>query len=679
MLNLLKNKKNLLHISILTLIILLFFICLESVVPNLFLYDDNANYNLPHYAYNWRALAEGKNIPLVSFHQYVGQRHLGLGSSGVLYPPIYLSVFLSKLIFSNELSTIDILAISHFLVSGIGMYFLLRKLRISPTISTLCSLIWVTFPYLTSTSQSWVNRSYLIAYLPINFLLLEALLRKPKLKYALFLAVIKALLFFQGYVQHEFMLIQFELLFVIITITFALKKKNIAAIRKFLIPYIISFIVFVLLILPLLFPMIQAQQDSYLRSSPVSFGQFIAQRLSLLAFVKAQQFSFQPKAIFGLNSHIFYVGPFSLSLLALLAVIKTKNKLWRQRIFTYPALAFAALLLSTSFYGELYHLPLINLFRWPHKYFLFFLFFCSIGIAMSANILAQHVKGFNKLVIPILLSFIIGLNMTVVWQHKTNIARTDRIENPPHLEIANYINKNKGRVFTFRGLQSKHPYKHLNFNYASLFGFFHLGGYDQLTPSINAQASLRLQYTNDHPGPINQKLLDHLSTWSVKYIISNNTTSNKNQLNNFSQLKKTHQSKSTLIYENTESHPYVYALEQPDKPIPFEFGINHINAYPNNDQDLTLIVSIAPLPQYNFFINDKKIGPIPPSTGPMKIPIPKGVQKVTIKYIDYPFIVGTIIFLSFWLGLAIFFLIKQIYKRKKVPVLSITSKNKPGA
>ena len=53
----------------------------EQYNSHFFLVGDNVTYFLPSYVYNWRAVIEQGTIPLINFHQFLGQTYLGLDSN----------------------------------------------------------------------------------------------------------------------------------------------------------------------------------------------------------------------------------------------------------------------------------------------------------------------------------------------------------------------------------------------------------------------------------------------------------------------------------------------------------------------------------------------------------------------------------------------------------------------
>jgi len=206
MLQLRNHFFDILYGILLLLIAFLFLFSLQIFEPNFFLFDDNADQFIIFYDFNWRSLIDHFSIPFINFHQYLGHPYFAQGQTGVFYIPVYVAIFLSKLIFHNIYYTIDIIVSLHFAASAIGMFLLLRKLKISPLTSLLSSLLWITFPFSILTSKLWVPISYTAAYLPCNFLLLKLFIDHPCFKHSLYLAILKTFFFYQG--QFHFLFIR---------------------------------------------------------------------------------------------------------------------------------------------------------------------------------------------------------------------------------------------------------------------------------------------------------------------------------------------------------------------------------------------------------------------------------------------------------------------------------------
>jgi hypothetical protein len=648
---------------------------LEATKPNFFLFGDNSSYFLPSYINNWRAVVEEKTIPLITWHQFLGQTYLGQGQNSVLYPPVYGAVFLSKVLFGNVYSTIDILVISHLLVAAVGMYFLLRRLKISTIVSFLGSLVWITAPFIIGLTKEWVNISYAVAYLPLNFLLLEKLVAKPRMRYVWGLAFLKMFMSLQGYVQWVLLLTEFEVLYVALTVFWHLRKQGKDVVKEFLRKYVLSFVILFFLVAPLFFPMLYAQQMSRHRSVHIPFLYFMGGAMDAMTFLKAQVFMFASRVYYGWGSYIYFVGPISLLLLLLASSRKVMTELRRKRMNTYVVMSLVALLLCTPLSMWLYFIPVLSLFKGPPKYFLFFGFFLVISVAGIIRALTKQTRKRNIYVLYVLLLLTVALNMLIVWQSRADRVYTVTqgepesseyvkidinrwvLDNPPKIGVIDYIEKRNGRVFSY-GINDSE--KILVYNFATMFGLYHFGGYDTLASRLNGYLSLDPIYFNSYIKDFTPTLLDYLSVWSVRYIITTDTEEHYDALGGYPQLKETYREDGVLMYENTRSRPFVYESDAVEETVPFEFGVNHIDAYPKKEEAHRLTFSIAPLPLFYYYFDGERAGRVTSQDGPVEVNVPAGTKKVTIRYVDYPFIVGVSLFVVFWVGVAGYWIRRRV-------------------
>lgn len=677
------NNPSYRYISLIILLVFsvfLYLLYLESREPNYFLYGDNAKYYLPSYSYSWRSLIDHNTIPLINFDQYLGHAFLAQGQTGVFYLPVYVSVLLSKITTNNTFYTVDILAFIHLITSSIGMFLLLRRFKFSPIVCFLGGMMWITMPFVITLSRNWIFISYTAAYLPFNFLLLDKLTSEPQIKNALYLALLKSAFFYQGYTQYVFMIFVFDFIYLLLlsvcrfSATFWISIAQLQSrfnamliehkkyLKAFLKMYSCSAFFFFCLIAPLLFPMIFQQKESAFRSTKLSFKEFISNSISLHDFIPTQFFYFQENVIFGVDSEIFYFGFTNLLLLSLVLSKKLRSN---YKISVCILTAGIALLFSTRLYASFYYVPGFNLFRWPFKYYIFFLFFATIGIAGIANILIEKNGELVKIGIYLLLSLAIGLNCFVVMHKPENVTNLNRIDNPPKNYLENYISKNEGRIFTLwlKEVNSREYYRYFTFYYATLFNYFHFGGYDPLISRQNYELSLHLRHENIYNGPFSQSLLNYLSSWSVRYLITSDNFQNRFQLTHFPQLKLMYEGNNILLYENTGSLPLVYYNDNKQEQPEFDFGINEINVYPHNSSGRSIIINVAPLPRFQIHINGMYKVKVNPGKAPIRIDIPPNTNQVTLKYVDYPFYAGMMVFILFGTGLLVCLVISAVKKR----------------
>lgn len=664
-----RNRQSIVTIILLASVVFLYLLCLELREPNYFLYDDNADSFLPAYSYDWAAMIIHKTIPLINFHQYLGHTFLAQGQTGVFYPPIYMSVFLSKITTGDIFYTIDILVFIHLTASSIGMFLFLRRFYLLPAVCFLGSLMWITMPFISIASRSWVFVSYAAAYLPFNFLLLDKLIDEPKTKNALYLALLKSAFFYQGYVQYVFLIFLFEIIYLLLLATSKLFISNSYKeyLKSFLKAYISSALFFFCISAPLLLSMFFVQQQSNYRSTKIPFSDFIFNAMSWDDFINATQFfKFRKDVIWSAGSEIFYFGFVNLLLLTPVLFKKFREN---YKILVCVLSSFIALVFSSRLYAVFYNIPGFNLFRWPFKYFLIFLFFGTIGIAGIVNNLIQQDRKWIKAVVFLIMVLAVGLNCLVLWKksESRNVFSPVRIDNPPKHYLEKYISKKVGRIFTFRvdGADPKELYKYFTFSFATLFDYFHIGGYDPLISKQNNKLSLDLNYINIFNSPLSEALLNYLSSWSVRYLITTDNSYNRSQMNRFDQLKLRYESNNILMYENTRSVPLVYYRDDKEEPVKFDFDINEVNVYPDNSSARTIVINVAPLPQFQIYINEINVGKINPSEVPIMINIPPNTKHLTLKYVDYPFYIGVLVFILFWIGLVGFSVISLLKKNRK--------------
>jgi len=643
-----KVKKN--AISICTIIILVasLLLTLETKHPHYFLDNDNSSTFLPYYIHAWRSVIDNNTLPFFNSHQSLGEPFLALGQTGTLYPPIYLSVWLSLTVFQSPFYTIEILVASHLLLAAIAMYTLLRRFSVQYTYSVLLSILWITYPYILGMSKSWANISFLALFLPLNYIFLESLIKRPNLTNITMLAVTKACYILSGYPQPVFLLTFLEAIFLLWLIFIDPKHMEPKKRLKIITAYCLSSSLVLLLSAALLFPMYEITQNSAWRSSPMPISKIVDNAVKANHFFLAQIFQFKPKSIYNASSELLYFGWFNIGLLLLLTIRKIRTSEAHIRITLYALLSLISYLLSTSLYKYLYPITPFNVFRGPHKFFPFALFFATIAIAGIIKQLSNKKPIAAQIPIIILITSSIALNIHVIWQNSNNTHFSVPIELPIDLGVSNYLD-NTGRVITqHASSRPEHQYKYLAFDFATLFGYYHFGGYNPLISKINHNLTYALYHYNHFKQHPSQKILDHLSTWGVKYFIN---TSNNNE--GIPQLTKIFQSGNLKLYKNTAAKPFVYSKLDPDLPIPHHIGINHIDIYPPVKEAQTLVVSFAPLPRWYLFLDDKAVGRIKHknTTSPIQVDIPANTSKVTIRYIDYAFVFGAIISLTTILGI----------------------------
>ncbi len=623
------------------MVLLLFGVELSQ--PRYFSWDDNASVFLPFYTLNWRAAGQG-TLPFVNFHQYLGHTFLAQGQTGALYPPSYLGYALSLLLFGDARYTIDILVIGHLTLAAVAMYALLLQLRVRPTVSWLQGLAWATLPFLVLISKSWVWMSYVALYVPLNFLLLERLLEKPGWRRAFWLGLAKSAFFAQGYIQYLLMTICFEALYVLISWLTARRDW-----RTSWRPYVGSFVVLTFLVLPLLATMFHAQQVSAHRSQGIALQALIYNSMTWRGFLDAQWFRFEPGAIFAYgDGRVFHAGLLHLLGLGLLAWRAVRQELAPLRwVVGCAALTLLALACSTQLYGVMHRVPLLNLFRWPFKYFLLYLFFSSLTVTVLVDAALRVAGPRIRTGLYALIGLTLLCNLGVTGSGRSYVFRPLRIAYPPRNEVGGVIDPEAGRLFTFKvtGVHRHELDRYQTHVIPTLRGTYHIGGYDPIISRINHQLCLGLNYHRNYQKPMTTELLDYLSLWGVRYIVTRDTAEIQQELAGFGQLELRLATNGVRVYENQRALPMVRLGV---KPVSTTFGINAITARPGNRSPAELVFAVAPLPFYTVWVDGKQVSYERVLTDPIRVEIPAGTREVRLVYRDYPFFAGLALSALFW-------------------------------
>ncbi len=648
-------KKNF-FLIITIFIFTIFFISAQIISPGYFSYDDNTNF-ASTYGYNYKVLTEKGKIPVVDFHQYMGQAYLGQGQTGVLFIPAYLAVFLSYMFTNSDLWSVEILVFLFLMLSSISMYFFLIKLECKNYTAMAGAILWITMPFVFSASRSWLIVAYTAFWIPFNFLFLIKLSEKPSVTSWLILAVLRALMIFNGHIHFFHIVFVLELIFLSISAYLKQWFKP-----KFFISFICSYIVSALLAMAVLLPMYKAATLSDERGLPLTFEKITQYSLTLDSFFKAQLFDFSSWA-FQAPAPVFYIGITSLLIPLFLLNKKIRENTKYKLLIIFSLCGAAAFLLSTKLYGYLSFLPTFSMFRWPCKYYIFFVFFISVLIILVWNAAIKSEERFGNLLIPLAVFFSIMINTGLIVYSADILKYGLKYETPIQFYSA-LSGKEKQRFFT--GWVRKSPRylapKLMTGFKAMQSDLYHFAGYDPLVSKINVKNSLGLKYMSVYQNPPDELLFQILSEKGVKYIVTENSEENARIAEQYGSLERCYADDDIIILKNQNVMPIVYFSDSPKDAVEFQYGINQITI--NTPKSGELNISLAPIDGYKIYFNnlpaDLKIKAVPYKCGiyetyeNIKINIPEEVEKLTIRYEDPYFITGAwISAITLFLSLAV--------------------------
>ena len=514
----------------------LFLLLLEWAHPYFFLpEDDNRHFFLPLFVHNYRSILSGE-LPLYNFHQFLGTPLFSMAQSAGLYPPAYLSVFLSTMLFGHFYATMDILVCMHLILGCLGFFALLKSLNLGGRAAFFGALTWPMCSFIMYWSGSWHFISGAAAYFPWMIYFSLKLYEKPKMGNCAGL-VIARLLFFSIEVQMFVyaMILEFLTFLAILAIrNIRHEGKSIKGAAGY---YAFSYACTLFLSMPLLLPMWHHMTISADRASPMLYEIFTSanimpllwlQGLLYYAFIVGPWFGRAapnwPEVISLYGSFIGYVSLFFVLGCLALCARKAVRKEVGGLVSVFSGLVLLTFLWSAGVLDRiLYLLPIINRFRWHFKVILFTDFYLLILAAFGMYLFLTHVsftkRGKNAIFAAVmLLQFSVFFYLYFSHPQKHVKLRTEQIP------VTESLRKDLagGRVLSVGHKHEQIPLaRGICCNNATLWQLYHFAGYSPILPEYNYRATLGLNNNASYDGPPEDLPLKHFRLWGVSHYVVN--------------------------------------------------------------------------------------------------------------------------------------------------------------
>ena len=572
----------------LLLFALLWFMAIEWMFPRYFLWDDNATFYLPSALLNFETLRTELSIPIINFYQFAGWNHINAGQMGTLYPPAYLAAWFVEEILHAPLLTIDVLCIAHMTIGMLGMYAWLRLLETRRSFAMGGALFYLTLPFSTILSKSWLFVAYAHCYIPICFFLLESNLRRSSPTACGVYIIVKSLYLYTGYPQYVVYLSLFELLYI------AIRGK---ALQKPIVwkKYVLSNALVAALCLPVLLPMAEATILSESRHLPFSLFATIQKYLLLTDALAEQVLLYRPDYLGHIN--IFHIGASVLTPWILCKAVQSRKPI-PAFIHGLGLLSLLALLLCTPFYAIISWLPIVSHFRWPFKIFIFFGFFYTTALVL----LLQWMHA--KKILPA--KHILLITIVALCSHVA-VLRSPALGNWSITHISTLPSRLTDTAYRITGVSAQEIhrlpwlYESLpSFNFPSIWKTPVITGYDTLASRLHSNINTRSTNASGLFDPdVLPLLMEHLSRWSVRFLVSREILSG--EILRQTSLRRIPSDPSVFIYENARAMPVAAFVNAPMDPLSIEYHANRIRIQTNKKTG-TVFLRVAPIAGYRMIL-----------------------------------------------------------------------------
>ncbi len=666
--------------------LLILFLYIEYKHPYFFLQDDNRDYYLPYFIYNYKSLLNGE-LAVYNFHQFLGIPSLAVGQSGTLYPITYLSVFASDLIFGHYFAAVDIQVILQLLIGGVGFYKLIRFFDVERKVAFFAGISWPLSSFIVYVSNSWVIVSAVAAYFPWMLFLSFRLFKEATPKATIYAIIPRLLLFYAGHIQYFIYSIIFEFITVILyTVLHPEASQKKARILKFIKEYLKGYIYVFVLSLPLLLPMWHQTNISSSRSGRLQFSTFVSQYFPFDQLLKGLFYPFldvneNTYASFRnmLNlSHIGYIPIFLIVIGIVDRYIIRKNniKVNTVRLFVFIGPALLAFFWATNwvFNYIIYLIPILNRFRWPFKLAFYLDFYLIIIAALILSYITKHLfkrktaKRIILLVITILQVVNFGFLYTCFPYKDFGEHHSDTI--PLEEKLKDKLKE--GRIISV-GFDTWTPTTEnnqvyltaptLGFDYATLWGLDYFAGYEPLIPAANAKACLDLNFSAiiDYGDPIP---IDYLRKAAVKwYIVPRDRIDEYSKIFiDYGIIPLYEDENRVVFYDENANSMFFNSDGEKIKSNYYKVTANKIEISVDMQQSDKVILNYLYNPFFKAYIDGKKTELISEDIQ-MAVSVPVGKHRVLIKYEDPYLITGAYIAIAFLITLATIYTL--VHMRKK--------------
>ena len=635
------------------------FALLEAKFPFYFLQDDSFNCFLPMFDYNFTTLLSG-HIPFYNPHQYLGMPLLSAGQYASLYPPVYLSVGLSRLCWGHCFAGLDILMFMHLACGLLGFFALMRLLGLGKEASAFGALAWVLNGAAIFLGSSWGSVGPTVAYFPWMLYSVAVLLQRRSLGAFVALLAWRLLYLYSGYVQLFLYAALFEALAVGLFLYSRRAEGGVLAAVKL---YVSGWAATILLGLPILLPMWLHAKMSGVRSMPLPYEQFsaLAARPFLWLWGLVWPFNAPPEALVPVNANYYelfvvyfsHIGFAPLMLLLAWPWLKADEPLRKLRLLSLLLAVIALLWAWGALSPLLYQLPVMNRFRYPMKLLLFANFFLVAAAAVNLHARMVLPGRFNARYYSVFALSVLLLGAGLVYGTAPRRNFYINLDTVPLQEPLKDTLK-EGRVLSLGIHENKGDgySTHLaGYNFATLLGLYHFAGYDPMVLRDTALRTGWLNYSSIiglRPDGVSEQV-KYWRSWGVRwYLVNAQEAGEYGPWLLAAGLAQAATDRSRVVFEDKLARPMAYMADENGPVGPLEHRITVSGIEMIYDQPVPGLAegNFIWLPFFRVYIDGVRGEVFKSPEGRIAAMVPEGRHRVEFVYSDSLFYLGLYIVLA---------------------------------
>ncbi|MDD2856445.1 MAG: YfhO family protein, partial [Desulfuromonadaceae bacterium] len=399
------------------------------------------------------------------------------------------------------------------------------------------------------------------------------------------------------------------------------------------------------------------------RKAAMDWGKYIAESYNLKLWLNGLVAPFNEAGISTWNelhfiSHIGY-----LTLLCIIpALLLLSSAPARNQVLVFTGCAAFALMWSgdTFVTSLIYYLPLFNKLRLPFKLQLFTSFYMIAVAAFGFDLISRRLASLKsggrnllQITVPLLLLLHI-LNLVGIHTFSREYSFTKFVDRVPFDEPLK-VDLSDGRIVSIiqkdinensLGKAEGFTTPLIGYDYATLWGLYHIGGHDSLVPEenfsvfeVDYDSTFKVRQGSTLDEELNNSL-EYFRLWGVRWYIADGAF----PVSKVAGLKLFSRDAARTIYYDSGGLPFAFWSDSPaESGIVSEFSTNSVQLDTNRPSDGVAVLNVLWNPYFSAVIDGEKVKLEKANSRQIKVSVPSGKHLVRISYYDPNLIAGMII------------------------------------
>ena len=304
-----------------------------------------------------------------------------------------------------------------------------------------------------------------------------------------------------------------------------------------------------------------------------------------------------------------------------------------------------------------YQLPFYNRLRFPFKVAFFtsfyLVFISAFGFDLFYNKVSR-VKGFSRNVVCALLLIFHVSNFLILYATLPQRMFSSHLDPVPLAEPlreklvdGRIVSAGLDEVWDGEKIVPGFSAPLLGYDYATLWGLFHFGGYDPMVSEKAQVAALGIKNNPVFNLPANENFtipadtLEYFRQWGVKWYIVDKAI----PLSDSTVFKLSYSDEHRNVLLDPVAKPLVYWQNDSNdnSKLQYKFRSNSVEVDYKSETDGTIIINVLQHPFFSARLDGKALSITETSNNQVSLNVPRGQHRIFLKYTDQKFIHASIV------------------------------------